>query len=163
MWHDHGLSAKRAPYGPSVRIPFLFRYDGGHLATADPEDIVANIDIAPTVMEAAGVSQDPDRPMDGRSLLSGPNRTRLLLEYFVEFGVPTWASTVTDEMQYVEYYRNNGTTITFKEFYRLENDPYQLSNVLKDGKGSNDPSNGEKSAMHQQLAEDRECRGANCP
>ena len=163
MWHEHGLTAKRAPYAPSVRIPFLFRYDAANLTSIDPTTPVANIDLAPTALEAAGVPPDQDRPMDGRSLLTGPPRTRMLLEYFVEMGVPTWASTVTDEMQYVEYYANNGTTITFKEFYRLDDDPYQLRNILKDGTASNDPSASEKNAMHQQLDDDRNCRGASCP
>lgn len=162
LWHDHGLIAKRHPYTPSIKIPFFLRYDAGDLSGA-PDGPVANIDIAPTAMEAAGVSPDPDRPMDGRSLLSGPSRTRMLLEYFVEMGVPTWASTVTDEYQYVEYYRNNGTTIRFKEFYRFDSDPLQLRNVLKDGKTGNDPSTRSMKAMRQQLSNDRDCRGASCP
>ena len=163
LWGEHGLLQKRYPYGPSVRVPFFLRYDAVDLSSIDTDALVANIDIAPTVLEAAGVPQDSAPPMDGQSLLSAPSRSRMHLEFFAEFGVPSWASTVTEDTQYIEYYGKNGTTITFKELYRLAADPWQLRNVLKDGKSSNDPSGGSLRAMHRQLAQDRECRGATCP
>lgn len=164
LWHDHGLLAKRQPYTPSVKIPFLFRYPGANLlGNVDPNAPIANIDIAPTALEAAGVAQDLERPMDGRPLITGAPRTRMLLEYFVEMGVPTWASTVTAASQYVEYYANDGTTIRFRELYQLDADPYQLRNVLNDGTRSNDPSRSSLRTMHEQLAADRNCRGEQCP
>jgi len=164
LWHDHGLLAKRQPYTPSVKIPFFFRYPGANLlGNVDPNAPIANIDIAPTVLEAVGVTQDRESRMDGRSLLTETPRTRMLLEYFVEMGVPTWASTVTNEFQYVEYYANDGTKIRFKELYQLDADPYQLRNVLNDGTRSNNPSGSRLRTMHEQLAADRNCRGEQCP
>ena len=51
----------------------------GHVAAGSTSDaIVANIDLKPTILEAAHVPPDPDRPVDGRSLITG-RAARLLL------------------------------------------------------------------------------------
>jgi len=160
MWADHGLMGKQAPYLPSVRVPFAARWPGHIPAGALDRRIVANVDVAPTVLAAAGV--EPTNPMDGRSFLSGPGRQRLLLEFWSRPGgaVPTWASILTTEEQYVEYYRLNGRTVTFREYYDLIADPYQLKNVLGDGTPQNDP---DVSALAAQLRAARTCAGSRCP
>jgi arylsulfatase A-like enzyme len=59
------LSGKTLPYEPAVKVPLLIRGPGtapGRRVSA----LVANIDLAPTIVEAAGVTAR--RTMDGRSL-----------------------------------------------------------------------------------------------
>jgi hypothetical protein len=81
--------------------------------------IVANIDIAPTVLKAAAVTAT-NAPMDGRSLLSPNSRSRLLAEFFVsQSNAPPWNSLITPSYQYTEYSTGE------REYYDLINDPWQ--------------------------------------
>jgi arylsulfatase A-like enzyme len=88
LWGEHGLFDKQKPYNESVRIPFMTRWPGHPAQVAAGERdqrLVANIDIAPTVMSALGISpaaQSP--PMDGISVFDPGARDRLLLEAWVK-------------------------------------------------------------------------------
>jgi arylsulfatase A-like enzyme len=160
-WGEHGLPAKAKPYTASVRIPLLVRWPG-HLprGASDPR-MVANIDVAPTILEAAGLPSS--LPVDGRSLLSDDARDRLLLEARPEnSAIPDWASTRTPEYQYVEYYQVDGT-VSFREYYDLMNDPWQLTNLYADSDPTNDPSVEETARLSAALARDRRCEGTPGP
>ena len=158
MWGDHGITGKRAPYLGSVEVPLLIRWPG-HLdeGTADSR-LAATTDIAPTVLDALGL----ERPgwMEGRSLLSGRERARLLLEHWRDrdTNVPDWASTLTKDYQYVEYYGPSGR-VTFRELYDLQRDPWQLRNRFREG-GVPRKS---RIALRDTLAADRKCRRSACP
>jgi len=164
VWNEHKLGVgKRYPYDQSVRIPFLVRWQN-HLpaGTRDPR-LASLVDIAPTVLDAAGIGQDPGVPMDGRSLLLPATRERVLIEYFLHPllpNVPTWAAIRTTTYQYTEYYGDDGTTVTFREYYDHVADPWELTNLLGDSDPTNDPDVGTLSA---QLAADRGCLGTIGP
>ena len=172
LWGEHGLTRKAVPYTPSIEVPFLMRVAGTIRSVTD-ERLVGNIDIAPTVMEAAGL-EPTNAPMDGRSLLGDDARDRLLVEYFQEpdsrggsrFEAPTWGSLRTADYQYIEYYDDNGA-VTFREYYDLNADPYQLDNVLGDDDPANDVDAVTLEFLSQQLARDRSCSGTEgvqaCP
>ena len=102
-------------------------------------------------------------PLDGHSLLTSYSRNRMLLEYWLSpdaTGIPTWASIKTATYQYVEWYSTDNTTVTFREYYNLVNDPDELVNLLGDGNPANDPN---IAPLAAQLAADRACAGSNCP
>ena len=165
MWGEHRLvHTKFVPFTESVRVPFFARWPG-HLApgTSDRR-LVANIDVKPTVLDAAGFASDPAYPMDGRSLLGAGRRGRLLTEYFFDEAnapnIQTWAAIRTATYQYVENYNQpelNGGT--FREYYDLTTDPRMLTNLYSDGNANNDPPVGPLSSA---LAAARECSGADC-
>jgi arylsulfatase A-like enzyme len=164
MWADHGLFDKGAPYTPSIAIPMMMRIPGGGGDTKDSR-FAGNIDIAPTILDAAEISPDPGHPMDGRSLLdSSWNRDRILTEYRNNDNIwtpPTWASLRMDEFQYTEYYDDDERI--FREYYDLNDDPWQLRNLLHDGDPSTGPNQTELASLSSQLAADRGCVGATCP
>jgi hypothetical protein len=85
---EHGLAGKHMPYHGSTRIPFMVRWPGhpGQVAAGERDQrLVANIDVAPTVMGALGISPPAQAPpMDGRSLFDPGARSRLLLEAWVK-------------------------------------------------------------------------------
>lgn len=156
VWGDHGVEAKVVPYMPAVKVPFLARWPG-HIDEGTDDSLVATVDVAPTVLEAAGI--EPSAPMDGRSLLTGLRRDRLLTENLDPFkGVPEWAALVLDDgRHYIEYYDRRGET-TFHELYRLDTDPWELENLLYDGESTSpDP------LLSLLLANDRACEGLLCP
>ncbi len=81
------LGGKFLAYEPSTHLPFLIR--GPHIkADTESGEVVGNIDIAPTILELAGVT--PDKSVDGRSMtpfFKDPNLRTLrpyLFESFVE-------------------------------------------------------------------------------
>ena len=81
MWGEHGMRAKGDPYDPSVRVPMYIWWPGHVVAGATDSRLVANIDVAPTIVAAVG-GIAPPVPMDGRSLLDTmQSRTRLLTEH----------------------------------------------------------------------------------
>jgi arylsulfatase A-like enzyme len=162
MWAEHGVIGKTLPYTESVKVPFFARWPGLVPAGVQDSRLVANIDIAPTILEAAGIQPDRGFPIDGQSLFSGVPRDRLLLEYWPEATgrPPVWASILTSSYQYVEYYGDDETTPIFSEYYDLASDPWQLSNVLGDQDYFNDPVIPD---LSRRLIQDRSCAGAECP
>ena len=163
FWGEHGVAGtKRLPYLDSPRVPFGMRWPGHVTAGAIDPRMAANIDVAPTALEAAGLSSPPDAPMDGVSLLTGAPRQRLLLEYYRSPDAlkwPNWSSTLTPTYQYIEWYEDDLRTVSFREYYDLTTDPWQLTNLLGDSDPGNDPDVGTLSAV---LAQDRTCAGASC-
>jgi arylsulfatase A-like enzyme len=161
VWGDHGLRGKIVPYTPSIQVPMMMMWPGHVPAGENDNALVANIDIAPTILDAAGLS--PDQPMDGHSLLRGtPQRKSLLTEYtfMPQYNVPTWASLRTKSFQYIEEYNPEGTQVRFREYYDLTADPWQLDNLLADRDPSNDP---DVAALSRRLALERTCAGSDCP
>lgn len=152
-WFEHGLHRKGQPYEDSVRIPYFVRWPGHFPAGATRTNIVATIDMAPTVYQAAGVT--PDYTVDGWSLLGNHVRTRLLLEHWAAGRVPTWKATWTPTYEYIKY--QDGAS----EYYDLLADPWQLENLYGNESGADDPADGD--VLQQQLRADARCTGTACP
>jgi len=159
MWAEHGIIDKRFPYIQSVQLPFLMRWPGHVAAGATDNRVTANIDVEPTLLQAAGIV--PQHVVDGRTLFSTSSRSRLLLEYFLspDSKVPGWAGDLTPTYEYVEWYDSTGA-ITFREYYDLTKDPWQLTNLLHDGISTNNPN---VTSLHATLTADRACAGSTCP
>jgi arylsulfatase A-like enzyme len=160
MWEEHGVSGKGVPYTPAIKIPLLMRWPRHVARGREDERLAANIDVAPTVMDAARISVDT--PMDGMSLLRSRSRDRLLIEMFGSNNRPDlkWASTVSTDYQYVEYFAGDATEPTLHEYYDMRNDPWQLLNLFGDSSPENDPS---VTPLSSQLEADMSCEGPLCP
>jgi arylsulfatase A-like enzyme len=164
FWAEHGLGDKRLPYEEGNQIPLLMRWPGRVKKGGVDRRMASAADIAPTVLEAAGVAPS-FAPIDGRSLLGPDVRSRLFMEYFVDSvapAIPPWASTRTKDVWYTEYYADDGS-VEFREYYDLEEDPYQLRNLLGDADPTNDPPQDELDDLEAQLAHDRTCSGTTGP
>lgn len=159
MWGEHGLVGKKPPYRGGIEIPMLMAWPGHVDRGYSDLRIAANIDVAPTIYDAAGIT--PEYVTDGRSLLGSWARSRLLLEYKGNKGWPDWASTLTSANHFTEYFE--GGVTSFTELYRRRKDPWELTNVLADPDPGNDPSEEELSHWRAQLDADRRCAGATCP
>jgi arylsulfatase A-like enzyme len=161
-WGEHRHVGKFVPYTESIKVPFLVRWPGRLPAGTVDDRLVATVDIVPTVLDAAGIAPDPGTPLDGRSLLDGRRRERLLAEYWRDPanapGIRDWAALRTPGWQYVENYDQPGGG-TFREFYDLASDPGMERNLLAD----DDPGNDPPAALAAELAAARACAGASCP
>ena len=134
---DHGLGDKRAAYEESLRIPMLVRYPKWIKAGTKITGDILNVDIAPTMLEIAGVAPPPE--VKGKSivpLLRGKAkqiRDDFYAEYVEEAGnprIPTWHAVRTREWKYVEYKGHPEWT----ELYHLTTDPYEKTNAASDAK-----------------------------
>ena len=131
---EHGLIDKRHAYEESIRVPLLV-YGGGELLQKDSIDqLVQNIDIAPTILALAGL--EAPAKMDGKSfvpLLKGETlewRNRIYYEYFWERPfpqTPTVHAVRTDKYKYIRYYG----IWDINELYDIENDPMEMNNLIR--------------------------------
>lgn len=160
LWGEHGLDSKFMPYLPAVRVPFLMRWDG-HVPAGSDNRLGVNVDIAPTILDAAGVSLGSDKPrMDGESLLRPSGRKTVFTEYFQDDANGphwTWAATYDGNVHYVEYRRNDGGTV--REYYDLKADPAENLNLLGDSSKANDPPATEITSLSSRLSALRSANG----
>jgi N-acetylglucosamine-6-sulfatase len=125
-WGEHRWSGKRLAYEESIRVPLVARWNELGLSARRLDGIALNIDLAPTITAAAGVTV---RRRDGRSLLplleGGPVRwrSRFLLEYRDPPFFPSYCGTRSRRWKYVQY--RTGA----EELYHLAGDPYELDNL----------------------------------
>lgn len=157
---EHGLSSgKMLPYEEDIHVPLLVRGPGIE-PNSTITQMVANLDLAPTIADMAGVS--PARFVDGRSFLPFLNsqqetglewRQALLLELgYLDRPSPVIAyrGIRTERFTYIEY--ESGET----EFYDLLLDPYQLNNLAN----SLDPET--LSVLHSWLEQLKTCKTNSC-
>ena len=110
-WGEHGLIDKRQFYEESVRVPMLVRcpsmFEGGKVI----ENMVQNVDVAPTIMACAGLEKAEQ--MVGYSflpLLKGEKvdwRDHIFYEYYWEYEfpqTPTMHGIRTDRYKYIRYH-----------------------------------------------------------
>src|SRR5690606_7862757 len=89
---EHGLIDKRTAYEESMRVPLVMQLPAIIKPGSRIEQVVANIDIAPTLLALGGLA--PPENMDGTSylpLLKGEKpawREDLLYEYYWEYAFP---------------------------------------------------------------------------
>jgi hypothetical protein len=140
-------------YEPSIRVPLILRGPGiprGRRLT----QVVANIDLAPTILDAARAA--PGRKLDGRSLLPlardpGVSWGRDLLLQRGGGGAQVFHAIRTPRFKYAEY--GNGE----KELYDLALDPDELQSRHADPAYA-----GIRDELARRLAALRRCAGAAC-
>ncbi|HEX2057676.1 MAG TPA: sulfatase [Actinomycetota bacterium] len=161
LWGEHGLSQKIRPYEASAEIPFLVRWPGHVGAGAEDERLVANVDVAPTVLAAA--RSEPEHTFDGRPFLDDDPHDRVLLEQWKrpDRSVPNWAATRALDYLYVEYYAEDRLVPAYREYYDLRVDPWELENLFGDLDPTNDPPNAAELSL--QLHRDVVCAGRSGP
>ncbi|HEX8973429.1 sulfatase [Oryzihumus sp.] len=134
LW-EHRVRVKELPYEESIRVPLLARWDAlGSAAVGTRTQLALNIDIAPTVVEAAGVAQHGS--FDGASLLpamagaSAPSRPDFLIEHKMlnsnDEGGPSYCGVRTPRWKFVLYQTGE------RELYDLTADPYELRSLHRD-------------------------------
>jgi N-acetylglucosamine-6-sulfatase len=133
-WGEHVLTGKRWAYDDNIKVPFIVRWPDG---VASPgtviDEPVLNADIAPTLLDIAGVPIPAS--MQGRSiapLIKGEPvewRDDVFYEYFADFPyqVPPSQAVRTDRWLYVEYDRGLPP-----ELYDTVTDPEQRVNLAEE-------------------------------
>lgn len=132
MFGEHGLIDKRVAYEPSIRVPLLMRCPALIKGGTVVDQVVANIDIAPTVMELMGLK--PPAHFDGRTLvplLRGERpawREHFLYVYYWERNFPQSPTVFALRGERYKYITYHGLWDA-DELYDLQEDPGELHNL----------------------------------
>ena len=132
---EHGFYDKRDAFEESIRVPMLAYAPGmippGTLVT----QMVQNIDIAPTLLAAAGLQSLGRSTMDGRSFLSLlkgdtiPWRDHILYEYHWEWNFPATPTVYAIRTPRYKYIYYHGVW-DHDGFYDLQTDPHERHNLI---------------------------------
>ncbi|MGK7393859.1 MAG: sulfatase family protein [Candidatus Cyclobacteriaceae bacterium M3_2C_046] len=135
---ERGLAGKWLMYENSLRVPLII-YDPAMNSPQAPEQMALNIDIAPTILDYAGVAIPSI--MQGKSLRSftrgkvEPWRTEFLCEHLFDIPyIPKSEGIRTEDWKYFRYIDHPET----EALYNLARDPLEKDNLI------NDPANQEK-------------------
>ena len=132
QWGEHELIDKRWAYETSIRVPFVVRLPENRYGATINSSLVANLDVAPTLLDAAGV-RVPGY-MEGGSLLRLLSdekknwRETFFYSYFFEppYPTPTSFALITERYKLIE------TNWRGYELYDLWNDPEEKNNLAND-------------------------------
>lgn len=130
---EHGLIDKRTAYEESMRIPLILScpelFEQGRVVPA----LTANLDIAPTVLDLAGLKAPAH--LRGRSLLplargeEVPWRDALLYEYYWERNYPQTPTLHALRSDTHKYIRAHGVW-DLDELFDLRSDPGEENNLI---------------------------------
>lgn len=133
LFGEHGLIDKRNAYEESMRVPLLVRCPSLFRPGSTIESVVANIDIAPTLLAAAGL-EAPDY-MAGSDMLplardpKAPWRSELLYEYYWERNFPQTPTVHALREDRYKYMHFHGIW-DLDELYDIVADPHENDNLL---------------------------------
>lgn len=131
---DHGWFDKRFIYEESLRMPFIMRHPASIAKNQVNEDIITNIDFAPTLLEYAGVTIPEE--VQGRSFVQNASGNKpedwpeSMYYHYYEF--PFWHHAQphygirNNRYKLAHFYYS----VDIWEFYDLEKDPNELHNSI---------------------------------
>ena len=134
---EHTFLDKRLAYENSMRVPMLIRYPKLIKKNTKIEEQCLNIDIAPTILDLAGIEKPSY--MQGESmvnLLKGKNdnnwRKSILFEYYLDtywpYAGPNQIAVRTERYKLVDAFLAND----IDELYDLKKDPGEMNNLIND-------------------------------
>ncbi|MES2646960.1 MAG: sulfatase [Bacteroidota bacterium] len=133
---EHGLIDKRHAYEESMRVPLLIWSPGMVKPNSVIENVIMNVDLAPTFLELAGIKK-PEQ-MQGFSFLdvlkaaSGTwPRNKVFYEYYWEAAFPQTPTTFAIRSNQYKYIYYNGIW-DINELFDLRADPYEMNNLIRD-------------------------------
>ena len=128
----HGGHFDKDCYMPEemVRIPMAIRFPGEIEEGIESNQLVSNLDIGPTILDAARTSFDNE--VDGMSLLplcrqeENQWREDLMVETHGHVHIHLGRLVIHDHYKYIYNERD------MDEFYDIEKDPFELNNLIND-------------------------------
>jgi N-acetylglucosamine-6-sulfatase len=128
LWGEHRWLKKEVPYEEAIRVPLVVRADAIVRRGRRTDDhLVANIDLAPTIADVAGVKLPGAEGKSLVPLLTGTAETwrrALLIEHLRGANpIPTYCAVRTARYLFASY--DTGE----RELYDLQADPFELQNL----------------------------------
>jgi arylsulfatase A-like enzyme len=133
---EHGLIDKRHAYEESMRVPLIARSPALIKAGTKVKEMVLNIDIAPSILEMAGVKKPAQ--MEGNSFLNLMKgipeahwRKEIFYEYYWENPFPQTPTQYAVRTNQYKFIRSHGVW-DIDQLYDLKKDPYEMNNLIRD-------------------------------
>jgi choline-sulfatase len=137
---EHGWFDKRFMYEQSLRMPFMMRFPNRIKPQTVVNQMVVNIDFAPTLLQAVGIK--PPADMQGRSVLplattkTPPKNWRTSMFYhYTEYPdahrVMPHFGIRTERYKLIHFYNEKDS---FWELFDLKTDPDELTNIYDQAK-----------------------------
>jgi arylsulfatase A-like enzyme len=130
---EHGLFDKRFMYEEALRTPMMIRFPEEISANTQTDLLVQNLDLAPTLLDLAGVPIPVD--MQGKSLraiwkTTNPDWREAIYYHYYEkgFGATPHYGIRTDRYKLIHFY----DVVDTWELFDLENDPHEMKNLYSD-------------------------------
>lgn len=135
---EHGWFDKRFMYEESMRMPFIIRYPKSIKPKTIVNDVISNIDIAPTMLDLAGISIPKE--VQGKSFVNNlqgktPKNWRQSM-YYHYYEYPFWHHVQphygirTERYKLIHFYYD----VDLWELYDLKKDPSELNNLINSKK-----------------------------
>ncbi len=129
---EHGWFDKRFMYEPSIKTPLIIRYPDGLEKGVEKDHLLLNIDLAPTIMDVAGIDIPPDiQGSSFKRLLQGMKvsswRESIYYHYYEYPGVHSVRRHYgirTKQHKLIHYYND----LDCWELFDLEKDPDEVVN-----------------------------------
>ena len=131
---EHGFFDKRFMYEESLKMPFVIRYPGKIKPGTIVDDIVSNIDFAPTLLDMAGVAA-PEQ-VQGKSFFSNlkgetsEDWRQSMYYHYYEYPyyhrVQPHYGIRNQRYKLIHFYYN----MDVWELYDLKNDPNEMNNLI---------------------------------
>jgi arylsulfatase A-like enzyme len=132
---EHGLIDKRHAYEESMRVPLLVWAPGMVKPRSVVDQVIMNVDLAPSFLELAGVKK-PEQ-MQGYSFIDvlkgkpqGWQRDKVFYEYYWESAFPQTPTTFAIRTSQYKYIFYHGVW-DINELYDLQADPYEMNNLVR--------------------------------
>jgi len=131
---EHGLIDKRTAYEESMRVPLLARCPALIKPGTKIKQMVLNVDIAPSILEIAGVKEP--KQMQGRSflpLLKGekvPWRDKFVYEYYWENAFPQTPTQFAIRTDQYKFIRSQGIW-DIDQLFDIQKDPFEVNNLIR--------------------------------
>jgi arylsulfatase A-like enzyme len=128
---EHGLFDKRFMYEEALRTPLMMKYPDKIEKGTVSEQLVLNLDIAPTLLDLAGTEIPAE--MQGKSLQktwngSGDWREAIYYHFYEKgWGVSPHYGIRTDRYKLIHFY----DLIDSWELYDLQEDPTEMKNLVQ--------------------------------
>ncbi|WP_439130893.1 sulfatase family protein [Polaribacter sp.] len=132
---EHGYWDKRIAYESSMKIPMLIRYPEKIKAGTVINKNALNIDLAPTILDLAGVSTPEYMQGDSMVKLFDNNpdenwREAFMFEYYVDdaypYAGPNMLAIKSEDYKLVDAFLDSD----IDELYNLKNDPGEMNNLI---------------------------------
>lgn len=132
---EHGLIDKRTAFEESMRVPLIARAPNLIKKGSKVKEMILNVDIAPTILELAGVKKP--RQMQGESfaaLLKGQAvqnwRKEVFYEYYWEDAFPQTPTQYAVRSDRYKFIKSIGIW-DIDQLYDLEKDPHEINNLIR--------------------------------
>ena len=130
---------KSSVHRGGIRVPFFMRYPSKFGSNLEIDQMVAHIDLLPTLSQLCGAPLPHDRKIDGRSFIPALMGSTLPERNFFSY----WTRKFPEKYNNVALQRGNYKLVGKKDFdsqiedfelYNLKDDPFEKTNLVEQNK-----------------------------